>query len=178
MTDWEEIVAKHSGGVWRIAYRILGNHADAADCYQNVFIAALDVSRREPVRSWAGLLRRLATCKALGLLRVRLRRAGNPGNPTDWSAVASANPGPPEHAVAAELSERLRVALAELPEAQAEVFCLRYLGEMKYRHIARQLGLKTSAVGVLLHRARSRLRRVLSPEDVAETGVKDVEVSA
>ena len=58
---------------------------------------------------------------------------------------------------------RLRKALAQLPTQQAEVFCLRSINDLSYREIAGQLDLKTSAVGVLLHRARSRLRELLGP---------------
>ena len=86
--------------------------------------------------------------------------------------MASANPGPVEEAQAAELSERLRGALAKLPEQEAEVFCLRCLSELSYRDIAQQLKLKTSAVGVLLHRARRRLREMLGQPD----GAGDAEV--
>lgn len=76
--------------------------------------------------------------------------------------VASSNPGPVEEAQAAELAARLRRALAELPDQQAEVFCLRCIEQRSYREIGQQLGLKTSAVGVLLYRARGRLRVLLS----------------
>ena len=53
-------------------------------------------------------------------------------------------------------------ALANLPEQQAEVFCLRVFNEMSYREIARQTGIHPSTVSVLLHRARLKLRELLS----------------
>ncbi|MCK4851004.1 MAG: sigma-70 family RNA polymerase sigma factor, partial [Phycisphaerae bacterium] len=111
---------------------------------------------------YGGLLRCLCTCRAMDRLRQRARLSGQEEGLADWSNVASANPGPVEEAQAAELSQRLRLALARLPSQEAEVFCLRCLSELSYRDIGRQLGLKTSAVGVLLHRARSRLRELLS----------------
>ena len=172
MTDWEKIVARHSGIVWQTAYRLLGDHADASDCFQDTFVAALVVSRRQYVRNWAGLLRKLATCKALDRLRSRIRHAAHNSETPDWVAVASQNPGPAQQAAATELSERLRLALAALPDGQAEVFALRYVSDLKYREIARLLGLNTSAVGVLLHRARLGLQKLLLPDHVE----KDVEV--
>ena len=169
MTNWAEIVRRHRGVVWQTAFRLLGNRADAADCFQETFLAALELSRRQRVRNWPALLRRLCTCRALDELRRRLRVAGRREDPGDWSAVASLNPGPVQQAQAAELSAQLREALTDLPERQAEVFCLRFVSDLSYREIARQLGLRTSAVGALLHRARSRLREVLldtvAPED-------------
>ena len=162
MTDWQRIVAGHSGMVWRTAYRLLGNRGDAADCYQDTFLAALEMSRRQKVRNWRALLTRLCTCRAVDRLRRRRRDADRRDGVADWAAVPSPNPGPVEYAEAAELSARLRRALGELPDRQAEVFCLRCLDDLSYRDIARQLRIKTSAVGVLLHRARARLRELLS----------------
>jgi RNA polymerase sigma-70 factor (ECF subfamily) len=57
----------------------------------------------------------------------------------------------------------LRKALAQLPPQEAQVFCLRYLNDMSYRQIAKQLNIKTNAAGVLLHRARAKLRQYLRP---------------
>ncbi|HUU23109.1 MAG TPA: hypothetical protein VM389_11310 [Phycisphaerae bacterium] len=34
MTNWEGIVAEHAGAVWRTAYRLVSNAADADDCMQ------------------------------------------------------------------------------------------------------------------------------------------------
>ena len=167
MTTWSEIVSRHSGLVWQTAYRLLGNHADAADCFQEAFLAAVELSRRERVRNWPGLLQQLATRKALDQLRSRAGRSRFRDKDPDWATVASPNPGPPQEAEAAELAASLRAALSELPDRQAEVFCMRFLSELSYRDIARLLGLSTSAVGVLLHRARSRLREMLSPADTA-----------
>ena len=167
MTTWSEIVGRHSGLVWQTAYRLLGNHADAADCTQDAFLAAVELSRRERIRNWGGLLQQLATRKALDQLRSRAARSRLGGGPPDWATVVSPNPGPAQEAEAAELAASLRAALCELPDRQAEVFCMRLLSELSYRDIARLLGLSTSAVGVLLHRARSRLREMLSPADAA-----------
>ena len=72
MPDWAEIIERDGGAVWRTAYRLLGNRADADECFQEVFLAALEVSRREPVRDWGALLRRLA-----GLQHRRLLHTGH-----------------------------------------------------------------------------------------------------
>jgi RNA polymerase sigma-70 factor, ECF subfamily len=163
MTDWQSIVDRHGGLVWRTAYRLVGHQADAADCMQEAFLTALELSRRQTVRNWPGLLARLATTRALDCLRSRLRRRTWQGGPAEWGGFADHNPGPPQEAQAAELSVRLRQVMAQLPSDQAEVFCLRFLNELSYREIAGQLGLTKSAVGVLLHRARRRLGELLSP---------------
>jgi RNA polymerase sigma-70 factor (ECF subfamily) len=159
--DWQEIVGRHSALVWRTAYRLLGRHEEAADCYQEAFLAAWEVSRCQPVRHWPALLVRLATRRALDHLRRRLRQASQRQTLPDWSTLASREPTPQEHLAGAELAEKLRGVLGHLPDRQAEVFCLRCLEDLSYRDIAKQLDLKVSAVSVLLHRARSRLRELL-----------------
>ena len=161
MMDWQEIVSRHSGLVWRTAYRLLGRHDEAADCFQEAFLAAWEISRSQKVRHWPALLVRLATRRALDRLRRRLRQAEQFQDMPDWSAVAARDPSPQDQAAYADLSDRLRGALGQLPDQQAEVFCLRCLDDLSYRDIARQLDLKVSAVSVLLYRARSRLRELL-----------------
>ena len=140
----------------------MGNYADAWDCYQNTFLEALKVARREAVRDWPPLLRRLATARALDMLRRRYRDNSRGEPSRDVFNAATADPGPGQQAEAAELAERLRAALAQLPSQQAEVFCLRWLDEMSYRQIAGRLELDTNTVGVLLHRARKHLQGLLA----------------
>jgi aminoglycoside 6'-N-acetyltransferase I len=71
MTDWDTIVPEHAPLVWRTAYRLLGNEADAADCFQEAFLAACRKATSGPVLNWAGLLRTIATARALDRLRRR-----------------------------------------------------------------------------------------------------------
>jgi RNA polymerase sigma-70 factor (ECF subfamily) len=61
----------------------------------------------------------------------------------------------------AELSEQLRTALGRVPSKQAEAFCLHCLEGWSYQEIAQQLAVSVDSVGVLLHRARKRLRQLL-----------------
>jgi RNA polymerase sigma-70 factor (ECF subfamily) len=62
--------------------------------------------------------------------------------------------------VAAE-TELVRGALGELPAAQREVVTLRYLHDLSYERIARQMGRSNDAVRQLHQRAIGRLRRHL-----------------
>jgi len=174
--DWQIIVKRHGPIVWQTAYRLLGNYADTADCFQETFVCALEVSRRQHVRNFPALLSRLATTRAIDQLRQRLRRSRADTKPADRSApstslragVPSHNPDPAQQLETEELAARLRKAIAQLPQQHAEVFCLRYLNGMSYRLIAKQLGIKTGAAGVSLHRARARLRMLLESAFVAE----------
>ena len=156
--DWHKIIKKHGPSVWKTTYRLLGDYTDAADCFQETFICALEVSRRQHVRNFSALLVRLATLRAIDRLRRRFSSQQVRIDAADLAAVSNKNPGPAQEAQNQELAERLRKSLSELPEQQAQAFCLRYLNDMSYRQIDKELGIKKSATGVLLHRARRKLR--------------------
>jgi RNA polymerase sigma-70 factor, ECF subfamily len=162
MEDWSKIVAEHGEAVWQAAFRLLGNEADAADCVQETFAAAVKVSRREPVRNWPALLRRVGNMQALYMLRQRMRRKKHLAA-TEIPEVPDPAPGPAEQAQGCEAAEALRIALAGLPEQQAAAFSLRFLEDLSYEQIAEALGLNGSAVGVLIHRAKGKLRHLMTP---------------
>lgn len=76
MIDWQIIIKEHGPVVWQTAYRLLGNHADAADCFQETFVSALEFCQHQRVRNFSALLARLATTRAIDQLR---RCAAAPG---------------------------------------------------------------------------------------------------
>ena len=61
-----------------------------------------------------------------------------------------------------ELAKELRAALVRLPADQAEAFCLRHVEGMSYEEIGAQTGMTPNAAGVLIHRAKERLRELLN----------------
>lgn len=149
--------------VRRIVCRMLGDCADAADCFQEVFLAAWKFSGKTVVANWSSLLKKLATTKAIDGLRNRIRRRiFVPFDPADEThGRAGRQTDPAGQFQAGELAQRLRLAIADLPPSQAEVFCLRHLEDLTYDQIADELGLTTNAVGVLLNKARRRLCKTM-----------------
>lgn len=166
--DWQVVVEKYGPTVWQTSYRLLGNHADTADCFQETFVSAMEVSRRQRVRNFPGLLVRLATARAIDRLRRQRRRPHCNGDKADLATLPSANPDPVQQAEQRELAARLRHAMGQLAPQEAQAFCLRYFNDMSYRQIAKQLGIKTNATGVLLHRAKARLRQYLEASPKSE----------
>ena len=160
MPDWQEILRRDGPAVWRTGYRLLGNQADADECFQETFLSALEVSRREPIQQWRGLLVRLAAARAVDRLRDR-RRNSHVQN-TDLSAFIGSEPQPHQVVEDTELSERLRTALALIPRKHAQVFCLHCLEGWSYLEIAQHMEVSLSAVGVFLHRGRKRLRELMN----------------
>jgi RNA polymerase sigma-70 factor (ECF subfamily) len=169
--DWEGVVAREGPAVWRTVRRLVGNDADAEDVFQDTFVAAVELARREPVRQVRALLLRLAHARAIDKLRVRYRRSSREELADDdddddhvsvFDLAPSRDPLPDERAEASELSQRLREALAQLPEKQAEVFCLFCLEGWTYQEIRDHTGASIDLVGVTVHRARAKLRKLLA----------------
>jgi RNA polymerase sigma-70 factor (ECF subfamily) len=161
MTDWSHIVQHHGPMVWRTAHRLVNNEADASDCFQRAFISALELERTEAIRNWPGLLKRLATARALECLRQRRHESDRRTAIPESSVVDRRGVGPLHAAQTSELAEHLREALAGLDIQQADVFCLACLEGFSYQEIAQQLGITVNHVGVLLHRARVNLQERL-----------------
>lgn len=172
MTDWNTIVTRDGPTVWKVLWRLLDERADVEECFQETFLAAVEVSRRETVTCWPALLARLATTKAIDRLRLRYRarRLRSEAGDASRQASHSRNPAatienPVELAIAAELSERLREALTELPEKQAELFVLHALNGWSHRELGERMRMNENAVRTALHRARARLRELLDVPD-------------
>jgi DNA-directed RNA polymerase specialized sigma24 family protein len=65
MIDWQGILSRDGPAVWRTAWRVLGNRADADECFQEAFVAALEYSSTHTVKHWRALLQRLAAARAI-----------------------------------------------------------------------------------------------------------------
>lgn len=167
MPDWAAVVQEHGPAAWRAAFRLLGHRADADDCLQEALLQAVELGRREEIRQIRAVLVRLASSRALDRLRQRYRHRIEPEERPETLIAGPAPAWGP--AIEHELAERLRAALAELPEDQAEAFVLCCLEGWTYADAAARLGSTVDRVGVHIHRARSRLRERLAGFNEAGT---------
>ena len=157
ITDWQRFVAEHGPTVFAAAWRILAHAADVEDVVQEVFLEAYELQQSQTVKHWPALLRRMAACRALDRLRQR-----RPEIAAEGLALVAHGHSPEDEAIGRELEERLRQAIAQLPQREAEVFCLRYFEQLAHEQIATLLGISTHAVATALHKARTRLGVLLS----------------
>lgn len=154
--DWDGIVRSYGPLVFATAWRILGHAADTEDVVQDVFLQVHQLHGKEPVRHWPALLRRLAACRALDRLRQRKATVSLNG-----LCLASSDEGPEATLLERELADRLRAAIAQLPDREAAVFCLRYFDDLSYQEIADALHIRAGAVASALHKARLKLESLL-----------------
>ena len=140
--------------------RMLGNGPDAADCFQIVMLEAFQLSQNQQVRSWPGLLKRLATLRSIDCLRARYRHSTETLSPEKLQDIQVTGQ-PADGMDEQELANRLRVELGLLPKEQAEAFSFRVIQEMSAEVVAEQMGITKNHVGVLVHRARTTIRKRL-----------------
>ena len=155
MPEWDQLVDCHARLVYGIAYRIVGKIHDAEDVAQESFREAFELSASGRVTDWRGGLCRIATFRAIDVVR-RRRKFG----PLD-EQQASPVPEPALEFEARELGERLQAALVKLPRQAAAVFALTYFEQLSRDEIAAALAMTPGAVSVALFKARKQLQQIL-----------------
>ncbi|MBI4907805.1 MAG: sigma-70 family RNA polymerase sigma factor [Acidobacteria bacterium] len=145
----EQIYSDHHGMVFRTAYRITGNPADAEDVMQTVFLRVMGRDAgAAPIAQPESYLRRAAVHASLDLLRQRQSQKDK----------AEASP-PGEASSDPELQHALRQALGRLDARHAEMFVLRFFEGHDNGDIAAMMGISKIGVAVTLFRVRQRLQK-------------------
>ncbi len=94
----------------------------------------------------------------------RFLPADHPRRPREWVDGPQAwGDHPEERLLAGETQTLIRRAIETLPPAQREVITLRDLNGWSSQEVCNALGLSETNQRVLLHRARSKVRRALEP---------------
>jgi RNA polymerase sigma-70 factor (ECF subfamily) len=155
---FDELVRRHQRALWRVAQRYVRNEADAADVVQQAFVRAfraIDMFRgAATVRSW---LFRITINAALNHVRDHGRE-----RPDEISDDAlTARPEGSLRLEAAEAHDRLRAAVAALPDKQRAVLELRVFDELSFREVAELADCTENAAKVNFHYAVKRLRQLL-----------------
>jgi len=158
-TELESLFRDHSDRVFRTAYRVTGNVVDAEDVLQTVF---LRLSRREGTvdlePSPASYMHRAAVNAALDIMRQRKRQDSVPLD--DMLDLAGHPQSRPDaiHA-SSEIRRMISESIGGLGEKTAEMFVLRYFEGYDNHEIAEIMETSQVVVGVLLHRARGRVKK-------------------
>lgn len=159
----DELFTRYRQPAYRVAYRLLGQEADALDAVQEGYVKALvnleSFQGRSSFKTW---LLRVVSNAALDLGRKRSRRAGVSHDAVDGDTDADTGlthwDDPARGLANADLRRALDSALAALPEAQRETFVLHADGELSYKEIADVLGISIGTVMSRLFYARQRLK--------------------
>lgn len=157
-----EAVQEHQDELYGVALRILGDRDAAHDATSRALLKAFrswaSYDQTRPVRHW---LLRIAANEAISIGRERTRDRERRTSAQDALEMADRAPLPVDTLVAREERERVRTAVAGLPELYRVPVVLRYFSELSVEEIAQVTGRPASTVGVQLLRARAMLRAAL-----------------
>src|SRR5260221_5556105 len=141
----------------RVAYRVLGDQAEAEDVAQEIFIAFYRAHPADAPYA-APWLHRAAAHTALNAVRSRTRRAvRDAAHEAGRDAVVD----PEAAALERERAREVREALGRMPRPAAELLALRYSG-LSYVEVAAGTHTKLDQVGTRLRRAHDAFRREVS----------------
>ena len=154
-----ELVERYAGQARRVARAVLGDPDDADDAAQDGFLSALvklaQYDARRPFGPW---LMRIVANAATDRRRRRSVRRAEPLDP----ALVGGGPRPDAAAVQRELGDRLRAALAELPERRRTAVVLFDVEGYSHAEIAGMLGIPEGTVRSEVFHGRRRLRALLA----------------
>jgi len=158
--ELEALFRDHHGRVFRTAQRITGSAADAEDVLQTVFLRLVKGQESYDLsQNPEAYLSRAAINASLDLLRSRTRaRSVNLDDVDSHSLVSKLKTPEAEHDDR-ELQKLVRQAVGRLGKTAGEMFVLRYYEGLDNREIAAAMNTSPLVVGVVLHRARTKLRK-------------------
>jgi RNA polymerase sigma-70 factor (ECF subfamily) len=157
---FDQVVRHREAQILRIAYRALGNWADAEDVGQDVFLRlhrhGLDFANEAALGAW---LYRVT----VNLCVDKSRRA----RPTDQlPEVSAGNPSAEVELLRDERKRRLMMALSTLPAKERAAVVLREIEGLSTTEVADVLGSSEGTVRGQVSKAMARLRELLQKEKV------------
>jgi RNA polymerase sigma factor (sigma-70 family) len=158
-SELEKLFRTHYSRVFRTAQRVTGNAADAEDVLQTVFLRLAKGHEYDLTQNPEAYLSRAAINASLDLLRGRSRSKSVALDDVDADSLTSRFKNPEAAHADRELQTLVRQAVARLGKTAGEMFVLRYYEGFDNKEIASLLNTSPLVVGVVLHRARTKLKK-------------------
>jgi RNA polymerase sigma-70 factor (ECF subfamily) len=152
---FDELVLRHRQAVYRLAYRLLGNHEEADDVSQEAFMRAYRaLSGFRGAAAFRTWITRIAINVALSARQARIATV-----PIEQAQALKGDPSGPDAALRSEV----RQAVGGLPRRQRQVLVLRIYEEMKFAEIAQAAGMSIGTAKATFFQAVRNLRIRLEP---------------
>ena len=157
------VVERHRRSVYQLCYRFVGNHEDASDLSQDVFLRAhrglKNFRGQSSIATW---LYRIGVNVCLNRVSAKqpIVEAIDAREFEDTGAES-----PSDRMLRAERGARVRAAIRQLPPKQRAALVLRTYHELSHREIADVLGSSVGAVKANFFHALGSLKRLLEDQD-------------
>ena len=167
---YDELVRIYSASIYHVAYRMLGDSADASDVVQDIFLKVFrnigGFKGEAALKTW---IFKIAFSEILNRLRWWKRRhrfstmsldeQSNGAPAGDY--VADCGPTPEEILQSKEREKAIQQALSRLSREHRSIVVLRDIEGFSYNEIADVLGISMGTVKSRLARARADLKKSL-----------------
>jgi RNA polymerase sigma-70 factor (ECF subfamily) len=162
---FEDLARIVEAPLYRHVYRILGN-VDAEDVVQDALISAWRSIASFEGSSFRAWVFRIATNRAIDVVRARRRRGELPLEPpedaeVEWAEPVASTPDPVEIAGQGEALKVVEEALTAIPAEQGAALMLRDIEGFSYEEIAHITASEIGTVKSRIHRARVSVRNAL-----------------
>jgi RNA polymerase sigma-70 factor (ECF subfamily) len=161
---FEVIVERHRRHVYQLCYRFVGNHEDASDLAQDVFIRAYrglkNFKHQASLGTW---LYRIGVNVCLNKVGSKTPKP-EPLDPlllVNDERVASPDESASEALLRGERAGQVRAAIAKLPKKQRATLILRVYHELPHEEIAGILGSSVGAVKANFFHALNNLKKLM-----------------
>jgi RNA polymerase sigma-70 factor (ECF subfamily) len=174
---FEDLYRQHSTRLYNLAFRMVGNAADAEDLLQDIFLTVY--RKLESFRGASALgtwLYRLGMNVCLDRLRSKAARQDQATDTLDERLSSALNPS----ALAGVSRIDLERAIASLPEGSRAAFLLHDVEGFDHTEVGQMLGVAEGTSKSQVHKARLRIREFLhqpAPKDVKPATVKPAAVA-
>src|SRR3954470_11651502 len=156
------VVERHRRAVYHLCFRFVGNHEDASDLSQDVFLRAYRALRsfrgQSTLATW---LYRIGVNVCLNRVSAKTT-LGTLTEPIEERQFVDAHAmSPSDQLLRDERGARVRAAIAQLPRKQRAALVLRMYHEMSHQEIADALGSSVGAVKANFFHALGNLKKIL-----------------
>lgn len=148
-----QMIQQHSRFVYRIAYAVVRNPADAEDVVQETFLQLLRHGHHADIRDERSYLARMTW-------RLAVRRRQRPPPEELTMNLVSAHNSPETSVMEDQTQMWLHAQIDALPEKLRQPLALAALGELSSPEIALILGIPEGTVRSRIHTARQTLRQL------------------
>ena len=144
--------------IYNLAYRMLGNVAEAEDATQETFVRVYTkLASYQPERKFSSWVFAIASHHCIDRLRARREPSISTSEESTEAWLATSEEGPEDVALQAEARDEIQTWLDELEPNYRVPLILRYWYGMPYQEIADVLQISVQAVKSRLHRARLKM---------------------
>jgi RNA polymerase sigma-70 factor, ECF subfamily len=163
------LVRAHSATVFRVAFRIVGNEADAEEIVQETFLRGYQRLESFQLRSAFGtwIYRIAVNCALNRVSQPGIEaefRHGEESDPEEKTVQVPGSEADPERVLLSrEIGAAHELAMQRLTATERAAFVLRHMEDRSTSEIAEALGVAPNAAKQAVFRAIQKLRRELAP---------------